>query len=96
MLLLSRNFSYRFMQTCVVAEITTHIRNIPIEVPLGRREGLRTRSVANFDNVRVFPIRRLSECAGTLSPARVAEVKQALGWVFDWSELKPGAPGSRR
>lgn len=76
------------MQTCVVAEITTHIRNIPIEVPLGRREGLRTRSVANFDNVRVIPIRRLSECAGTLPPERVAEVKQALGWVFDWSELK--------
>ena len=35
------------------AEVTTTIRNIPVEVPLGAREGLSKTCVVNCDNLSV-------------------------------------------
>lgn len=39
-LLLSRNDAYQYLSKFIVAEITTTIRAIPVEVRVGRREGL--------------------------------------------------------
>lgn len=69
-------------------EITTTIRGIPVEVQLGRAEGLGRRSVANFDNLHVVPLRALTRRIGTLRDRRVGEVKRALGWALGWAELK--------
>ena len=38
-LLLTRDDAYSYLNKFVAAEITTTIRDIPVEVPLGRREG---------------------------------------------------------
>jgi len=46
-LLLSRDDAYSYLNKFIVVEITTTIRNIPIEVPLGRAEGLAKPCVAN-------------------------------------------------
>ncbi len=51
-LLLSRNDAYQYLNKFIVAEITTTIRAIPVEVKLGRKEGLPSACVANLDNVR--------------------------------------------
>ena len=51
-LLLSREDAYSYLNKFIVVEITTTIRNIPIEVPLGRAEGLAKPCVANCDNLR--------------------------------------------
>jgi mRNA-degrading endonuclease toxin of MazEF toxin-antitoxin module len=59
-----------------------------VEVPLGRREGLRRACVVNLDNVHVIPTRRLEARIGALSPGRTVEVKRALGHALDWVELK--------
>ncbi|MGH9366292.1 MAG: type II toxin-antitoxin system PemK/MazF family toxin, partial [Thermoanaerobaculia bacterium] len=48
-LLLSRDAAYDYLHRFIVVEVTATIRDIPVEVSLGRREGLRRRSVANFD-----------------------------------------------
>jgi hypothetical protein len=40
MLLLSRNDAYQYLSKFIAAEIASTIRNIPVEVKLGRREGL--------------------------------------------------------
>jgi mRNA-degrading endonuclease toxin of MazEF toxin-antitoxin module len=69
------------------AEITTTIRNIVIEVPLGSREGLSKRCVANLDNVRTVAREWLIERIGKLAPARHVEVKRALGYALAWDEL---------
>ena len=52
MLLLSRNDAYQYLSKFIVAEITTTIRSIPVEVKLGRREGLPSACVANLDHIR--------------------------------------------
>jgi mRNA interferase MazF len=87
-LLLSRNPAYEYLTRVIVVEITSTIRNIPVEVALGPAEGLRHRSVANLDNVHVVAKERLQSRIGTLKGRRVDEVKRALGFALDWPELK--------
>ena len=87
-LLLSRNSAYEYLTRVIAVEITSTIRNIPVEVGLGSAEGLRHRSVANFDHVHVVARQRLVTRIGALKPGRIDEVKCALGYSLDWPELK--------
>lgn len=87
MLLLSRNDAYQYLSKFIVAEITTTIRTIPVEVRLGSREGLASPCVANLDNVRTAARQWLESRAGALSPSRQREVKRALGYALGWDEL---------
>jgi len=88
-LLLSRDAAYEYLDRFIVVEVTSTIRNIPVEVSLGGgAEGLGRRSVANFDNLHVVPRKRLVSRIGSLRPARIVEVKRALGYALAWTELK--------
>jgi mRNA interferase MazF len=86
-LLLSRNDAYQYLNKFIVAEITSTIRAIPVEVKVGRREGLPSSCVANFDNVRTVARQWLDSRAGALAPARHREAKRALGYALGWDEL---------
>jgi mRNA interferase MazF len=86
-LLLSRNDAYQYLNKVIVAEITTTIRSIPVELRLGRREGLPSACVANLDNIRTVAKPWLQTRAGTLAPARHIDVKRALGYALAWDEL---------
>lgn len=90
-LLLSRDSAYAFLNSFLAVEVTTQIRRIATEVPLGRAEGLSHTSVANFDNVRAVPRGALKQRIGRLAPARHGEVKRAFGRALGWDELL-GAP----
>ncbi|MGA2602362.1 MAG: type II toxin-antitoxin system PemK/MazF family toxin, partial [Bryobacteraceae bacterium] len=61
---------YRYPNMFIVAEITTTIRAIPVEVRVGRREGLPEPCVANLDNIRTVARMRLDSRAGALPPSR--------------------------
>ena len=86
-LLLSRDDAYEYLNKYIVAEITTTIRNIPIEVPLGRTEGVTRRCVANCDSLRTVAASRLKKRLGSLAAARHREVKRAVGYALGWDEL---------
>lgn len=86
-LLLTRSPAYAYLNKAIVAEITTNIRGIPQEVPVGEIEGL-SPSVVNLDNIHVVAKHLLSSRVGALAAAREREVKRALGYALDWSELK--------
>lgn len=86
-LLLSRNDAYEYLGKFIVAEITTTIRTIPVEVRLGKREGLPSTCVANLDNLRTAARVWLDARAGALAPSRYEEVKRALGYALGWEEL---------
>ena len=87
-LLLTRTPAYAYLAKVIVAEVTTTVRGIPQEVPLGRREGLARPSVANVDNIHVVTKVRIGDLLGTLAHDRHREVKRALGYALDWPELK--------
>ncbi len=87
-LLLSRDQVYRLLKRATVAEVSTTIRNIPVEVELGPDEGLPRASVANVDNIHAVAISRLSSKIGKLSDERAWDVERALGFAFDIDRLK--------
>lgn len=86
-LLLSRNGAYAYLNKFLAVEITSTIRRIAVEVPMGRSEGLARRCVANCDNLRTVSRTVLVERIGRLAPARVSELKRALGHALAWDEL---------
>jgi mRNA interferase MazF len=87
-LLLSRSNAANYLNKLIVAEVTSTIRDIPQEIRIGEKEGLRGPSVVNFDNVHVVAKKLIGERLGLLEPSRESEVKRALGYALDWPELK--------
>jgi mRNA interferase MazF len=86
-LLLSRPDAYLYLNKVAVVEITTTIRQIPIELPLGKDDGLQRRCVANCDNIRTIDRSILKRRLGRLKESRVAELKRAMGFALGWPEL---------
>ena len=86
-LLLSRPTAYGYLHKFIVAEITTTVRGVQIEVPLGNREGLPKHCVANCDNLRTVSKTALVKRLGSLHPGRHQEVKHAVGYALGWEEL---------
>ncbi len=66
----------------LVAPITTVVRAIPTEVPLGPPEGVAEGSVANLDNTQLVPVARLLRPAGTVDPQRWPEFCTAMATVM--------------
>jgi mRNA interferase MazF len=69
-LVVSRDAANAVMQRVLVAPVTTRIRRVPSELPLGEAEGLPHPSVASFDNLRPFPKSMLVRPLGALAPER--------------------------
>ncbi|MDA8038724.1 MAG: type II toxin-antitoxin system PemK/MazF family toxin [Actinomycetota bacterium] len=55
------------LQRVVVAPVTTVVRGLAIEVPLGPEEGVKEGSVANLDNIQLVPVDCLLRVAGRVS-----------------------------
>ena len=85
--LLSRERAYSYLNKFLAVEVTSTVRNIAVEVSLGRQEGLSQKCVANCDNIRTVPKSSLVKRIGKLSARREAELKRALGHALGWDEL---------
>lgn len=80
--LVSRNEAYAVRALVTVVPITTRSRGIPVEVPLGREEGLPKRCVANADTITTIPKSALSAYAGVLAPEKVVLLDAALQFAL--------------
>ena len=89
-LLLSRNEAYAVRDLVTVAPLTTRIRDIPSEVPLGTEDGLPKRCVVNLDTITTIPRRTLSERITTLSAEKIAAVEKAIGFALSLLEPQQG------
>lgn len=76
--LLSRHEAYAVRELVTVAPITTRVRRIPTEVPLGPAEGLPKACVVNLDTITTIPRRALTQPIGPLSPEKLTAVERAL------------------
>ncbi|MDX2178333.1 MAG: type II toxin-antitoxin system PemK/MazF family toxin [Bryobacteraceae bacterium] len=86
-LLLSRPSAYSYLNRLLAAEVTSSVRGIVQEVPLGKAEGLPSACAANFDNIRTVPRSALAKRIGKLPSSREIEVRRALGMSLGWEEL---------
>ena len=76
--LISRNEAYAVRNLVVVAPVTTRIRRIPAEVPLGPEDGLPRKCVVNTDTIATIPKSVLSESIVALSFSKMQAVDSAL------------------
>lgn len=81
-LVVSRDAANEVMQRVLVAPVTTRVRGLPSELPVGPAEGLPVASVASFDNLRPFPRSMLVRRLGSLG-AREHEICRAAGATLD-------------
>jgi mRNA interferase MazF len=66
----------------LAAPITTTVRSIPTEVPLGPAEGVAEGSVANLDNIQLVSVDWLLKQAGSVAAERWPEFCTAMAKVM--------------
>jgi mRNA interferase MazF len=72
-----------YLTRVTVAPITTTIRGLSTEVPVGRRNGLHQASVISCDNIVTVPAAALGPQIGYLLPAQEAALTKAVQAAFD-------------
>ena len=81
-ILLSRNEAYEVRRLVTVAPVTTRVRGIPVEVPLGPKDGMPRECVANLETVTTIPKDALRERLTVLSRSKMAAVDAALRFAL--------------
>jgi len=81
-LLLSRNKAYEVRNAVTVAEITSIIRKIPVEVELIKEDGMPKKCVVNLDTIMTIPKNLLREYLTTLSSSKMAMVNEAIKFAL--------------
>ncbi len=80
--LLSRDEAYAVRNAVTVAPVTTTIRDMPVEVPLGKGEGLPKAYVANLDTIMTIRKDRLKQRIALLSPKKMGAIEKALKFAL--------------
>ena len=80
--LLSRDEAYGVRSLVIVAPVTTRIRHIPSEVPLGIDDGMTQDCVANLDTITTIPKECLHSQLTTLSPRKLKEIEAAIHFAL--------------
>ncbi len=81
-LLLSRNAAYDVRTKVTVAEITSTIRGLPVEVELDQSDGLPKHCCVNLDNILTIPKQRLTNPIASLTPAKMTEVREKIMYAL--------------
>jgi mRNA interferase MazF len=79
--LISRDDAYLRRELIIVAPVTTRIRGIPPEVPLGPADGLPRACVANLDTLTTINKASLLEMVAALSPEKIRALDSALAYA---------------
>jgi len=87
-LLLSRNEAYDVRELVTVAPVTTRIRHIASEVPLGPEDGLPRPCVVNLDNITAIAKRSLRERLVPLNPEKLKAVEAAIHFSLGLEEWR--------
>ena len=77
-LVLTRRTVAPHLTRVLVAPLTTTVRGLPTEVPLGADEGVAEGSVASLDNIQLLRVDHLLRRAGRMPSERWLEVCDAM------------------
>ena len=80
--LVSRQSSYAVRASVTVVEVSRTVRGIATEVPLGPREGLPVKCVANADDLATIPKTWLASRVSQLNAAKVEALDRALRFAL--------------
>lgn len=82
-LVVTRDQAIGVLRTVLVAPVTTTVRAIPTEVPLGPADGLPVECAATIDNALAFPKAMLVRRMGALPHDRALELCAAWSAAAD-------------
>jgi mRNA interferase MazF len=82
-LVLTRELVRPHMERVTVAPITTTIRGLSTEVPVGRANGLARESVVTCDNIVTIPKSALGRQIGHFLPIQESALTAAIQVAFD-------------
>ncbi len=80
--LLSRDEAYAVRNAVTVAEVTTTIRGIPVEVELGPEDGLPRKSVVNLDTIVTIRKDLLIERIAILQDEKIELINSAIKFTL--------------
>ncbi|MDO5535018.1 MAG: type II toxin-antitoxin system PemK/MazF family toxin, partial [Propionibacteriaceae bacterium] len=80
---LTREAARSAMTKVTVAPITTTIKGLSSEVPVGPRNGLDEDSVVSMDNVVTIPAQLLGRTVGDLAPEQESLLARAIVLAYD-------------
>lgn len=80
--LLSRDEAYAIRNAITVAEVTTTMRGIPVEVALGPEDGLPKRCVANLDTIVTIRKELLAERITILRNDKIEQINIAIKFAL--------------
>ena len=81
-LLLSRDEAYNVRNAVTVAQITTTIRHIPVEIPLDKKDGLPHVCVANVDTIATIRKSILTERICVLKAEKMNLINKAIKFAL--------------
>jgi mRNA interferase MazF len=81
-LILTRSSAIAYLSRVTVAPITSTIRGVPSEVPLGVDEGMKQSCAVNLHNLVTVRQDAIGRRLGQLAPARMREVCAALAFAL--------------
>lgn len=82
MLLLSRDEAYDVRNAVTIAQITTTIRNIPVEVSLDKKDGLPQECVVNLDTITAIRKTILTKRICSLSSEKIEQINKAMKFAL--------------
>jgi mRNA interferase MazF len=82
-IVLTRDPMGRLLNAVIVAPVTSTVRGVSTEVPVGSEDGVRHPSVANLDNVQLVARERFRRRVGRARPATMAALCSALSVAVD-------------
>jgi mRNA interferase MazF len=80
--LLSRDEAYRVRNAVTVAQITTTVRNIPVEVHLNEKDGLPRECVVNLDTITTIRKAILLERICSLKAEKINQIDKAIKFAL--------------
>jgi len=80
-IVLTRDPMGRLLDSVIVAPVTSTVRGISTEVPVGPDDGIRHDSVANLDNVQLLARDRLQRRVGQARPTTLVALCKALALI---------------
>jgi mRNA interferase MazF len=83
LVVLTRDPLGSLLNAVIAAPVTSTVRNLSTEVPLGPEDGIRSQSVANLDNIQLVARSRLVRRVGRVRASSMTALCEALSVAVD-------------
>jgi len=82
-LILTRDSVLEYLGEVTIAPLTSTIRDIPSEVLLTRRDGVRKDCAVNCDHIQTVSKGKVGALVTTLAPEKLVQVREAIHFALD-------------